>query len=92
MRHCDPSCVCTRLEHELGMSVAPDDASWRGRGFDPGLVLHRDTGSSRDCSAAWKEDVVARVARQGAAASDAASLAHVEGGLCASNAMVPSHV
>lgn len=42
----------SRLEHELGMSIAPDDASWRSRDFDPGLVLHRDTGSSRDCSVA----------------------------------------
>lgn len=69
-----------RLEHEeIGMSVAPDDAVWRGRTFDPGLVLHRGTGSSRDCSAAWAADVVQRVARQGPAASDAASLAHTEG-------------
>ena len=63
------------------MSVAPDDSVWRGRAFDAGLVLHRETGSSRDCSAAWAADIVQRVSREGAAASDAASLAHVEGGL-----------
>lgn len=68
-----------RLEHEIGMSVAPGDSAWRGRSFDAGLVLHRDTGSSRDCSAAWAADIVQRVSREGAAASDAASLAHVEG-------------
>lgn len=62
------------------MSVAPDDSVWRGRTFDAGLVLHRETGSSRDCSAAWAADVVQRVSREGAAASDATSLAHVEGG------------
>lgn len=77
-----PQTLCIvdyRLEREIGMSVAPDDGAWRGRVFDPGLVLHRDTGSSRDCSAAWAADIVQRVARQGTAASDAASLAHIEG-------------
>jgi hypothetical protein len=69
-----------RLEHEIGMSVAPGDSAWRGRVFDAGLVLHRETGSSRDCSAAWAADIVQRVSREGAAASDTASLAHVEGG------------